>query len=1139
MNHYQSILSKLNGFVSKYYKKQLLIGALLFLALGLLFFIVIFGVEHFLWLGSSGRFILLVVFLLSEVFLLAKYIVTPLFYLFKLKKGISNRDASIVIGKHFPDVGDKLVNLLDLASDKQQSELLLASIEQRSKNLSKVPFTSAIKLQDGFKYAKYVLIPLVLIGLLWVSGDISSFFGSYKRVVNYDIAYEPPAPFAFHLLSDSLTVLEDQPVIIQVMTKGEYRPEQAYIVVNGESFLLENNGQSFQFRFTPPLVNSSFHFTANDVASKTYELNVLKTPFINDFSIQLEYPSYIKKNNETLNGTGNATIPEGTKVHWAIEAINTNNINLVLKDTALAFKRHKNNFDFTQVIYNNTDYQLSTKNDNVIDHEVLSYQLTVVKDQYPSIKIEETKDSINPNVAYYFGELLDDYQINKLRLVCYPSDNEEDKQMLTLDIAKSNVEQFYYTFPSGLDIDPEIDYSFYFQVTDNDAIRKGKSTKSRIFSASLYSKNQLKEKSLENQKGLLNQLDNSLDKFKEQRNTLDELSKNQKEKQKLDFNDKNEVKDFLHKQKQQERLMQKFSKELQQNLDQDSGDNKDNKLLQERLQRQELQAKKNEKLLEELQKVSDKINKEELAKRLEELSKSQQNSERNLEQLLELTKQYYVTEKTAQLAEDIKELAEEQLELAQDSLNNTKGNQEKLSKEFQDFKKELDALQKDNQELKKPLDIKRDKGKEDQIQQEQNDAEQELNKKNEDADKPNPDAKSKAAKSQKSASDKMKEISESLQQSGGGSSESSIAEDAEMLRQILDNLITFSFKQESLYDQVSKQERQLFEFSETVRSQKELRGLFEHVDDSLFALSLRRAEISEFVNEQITEVYYNIDKSLERIADNQVYYALSNQKTVVSSANTLADFLANILDNMQQSMKSGSGSGSGKSQAKSKGKGSGRGFQLPDIIKKQGALSEKMQGKSKGKGEEGKQAGGKNSGKQDGNKEKDGQEGENEGEGKGTSQNSKQQGSKESGNGESESAELYEIFKQQELIRQQLEKQLADMIQDSDKKLTKKVLQLMEDFENDLLENGITERTANKANNIQHQLMKLENASLKQGQKSERESIANKRLFNAPIMAKPAVLEKYRNETEILNRQALPLHQIFQNKVQRYFKVND
>ena len=118
---------------------------------------------------------------------------------------------------------------------------------------------------------------------------------------------------------------------------------------------------------------------------------------------------------------------------------------------------------------------------------------------------------------------------------------------------------------------------------------------------------------------------------------------------------------------------------------------------------------------------------------------------------------------------------------------------------------------------------------------------------------------------QKSAGDKLQELSQSLESSSSDSSDG-IAEDAQMLRQILENLLEFSLEQERLYDKVKTNGDNGTFQSANVKKQSELRGLFEHVDDSLFALSLRRAELSEFVNEQITDSYYNMEKSLEMMS---------------------------------------------------------------------------------------------------------------------------------------------------------------------------------------------------------------------------------------------------------------------------------
>ena len=547
--------------------------------------------------------------------------------------------------------------------------------------------------------------------------------------------------------------------------------------------------------------------------------------------------------------------------------------------------------------------------------------------------------------------------------------------------------------------------------------------------------------------------------------------------------------------------------------------------------------------MEELNKIADKIDKEELTKRLDELSKKQQNSKRNLEQLLELTKRYYVTEKAAQLASDLNKLSEQQdilseLKLGEDFSNKE---QEELNKDFEKLSEELDELKKDNEDLKKPLDLKMDKSKEESIKKDQKDALEEINMHQ--SKEESSEAKSKeqnadtAKQKQKSAAQKMKEMAEELDASSAGASGgSTITEDAEMLRQILDNLITFSFKQENLFETIEASDLDVANFSTTVRKQNSLRSLFEHVDDSLFALSLRRAELSEFVNEQITDVYYNIDKSLESIAENQMYQGVSYQKYVLSASNNLADFLADILDNMQESMQSGSGSGSSQ-----------EGFQLPDIIKGQGELKEKMDGMGKSEGGKPKKGEGKGQKGEQG-KEGKGEEGTKPGEGKngkegknGEGENGKGQGN-DKGQGqpsEEELKEIYEIYKEQQMLRQQLEQQLLDMINEGDRRLGEKLVRLMEDFENDLLENGVTQRTINKINNIEYELLKLENATLKKGKKSERESNTNVNSFQNPILTKPSALDNYRIEIEILNRQALPLRQNFQNKVKEYFKSND
>lgn len=1155
MNTYIIIQDKLQQFIKKHYTLTLIKGSILFVSLGVFIFLLLVSVEYFLWLNSAGRLLLLFILIGLEFFLLYKFILIPLFYLFKIKKGLSDKDAAQIIGSHFPEINDKLYNLFDLAGHPYQSDLLLASIEQRSSSFVTFDFNKAIDYKIVYKHIKFLAGPLLILLLLWFSGNISSFFGSYQRVINYNMAFEQPAPFSFNLISNQLSVFQNQDYEIQVKTDGAVRPEVVYILIDGNEFRMKEMNGLFTYTIKSPKSSLDFYFKANKLNSRTYTLNVFETPSIIDFSLRLQYPKYINKKSETLKSVGDAIIPEGTKVNWVINAYNTNRIQLMTQDTLYDFDAHDQKFYYSKSITSTFDYTITTSNANINNFENLSYSLKVIKDEYPLINVSQTIDSLQPNVRFFKGDISDDYGLKSVSIVYFDTSAPENTSKLSFYNGTGVVDSFYYTYPSGLSLKENTSYSFYFEVSDNDGVNGSKVTKSQVFSADFLDDNELKERQLEQQQSLLSGFDKSIEKFKKQSESLEKINDEQKEKTTLNFNDKQKVTNFLEKQEMQEAQMQKFSKQLKENLQNLNKEDKLNELLQERLERQELEAEKNKKLLDELQKVADKINKEELAQQLEDLAKKQKSGQRNLEQLLELTKQYYVTEKASQLSKDLEKLAEKQdllskLKLVEDD---TKKNQADLNKKFNELDKDLDELIKDNNDLKKPLTIEFDKQLSNSVKTDQKSALEDLNKQQgleQSSEFQNSKSETnKASKKQKSAADKIKELAEKLAQSSSGSSSTSMTEDAEVLRQILDNLLVFTFKQENLMELLSSNESTFANQSQAIIKQQELKTLFEHIDDSLFSLSLRVPEISEEINTHITEVFYNTDKAMDAISESNVYQGTSYQKYALTSGNTLSDLLANILENMQQSMKSG------------KGEGQGEDFQLPDIIKAQSELKDKMgdQGKKDNQGQNGQQGQQGDSGNDvkngnngQGNNSNTGQKGsntkDNDQEG-GIGNNSNDfngsknsQGSNFNGNqgiSEAEMKEIYEIYKEQEIIKEALEKQLNDLIENSDRQLAQKLLQQMEDFQDNLLENGITRSTLEKANLIQYQLLKLEGATIKQGKKNERESNANRNKFLNPITTKPNSFNDFKIEEEILNRQVLPLRQNFQLKIKEYFKTND
>jgi hypothetical protein len=1120
---FKNIQHKLEEFISKYYINELIKGIILFFALGLLYFLMTLLIEHFLWLSTTSRTILFWLFVGVEIALVIKFVVLPIAKLFKLQKGINYEYASKLIGKHFPQVNDKLLNVLQLQKDSTKTELLLASINQKSTELSPIPFKLAINFKTNFKYLKYAAIPLIIIFIATLTGNLNLFSDSFDRVVHYKIAYEPPAPFQFYVVNNDLYAIENTDFVLHVAVSGSVVPENVKINYNNESYFLQQKSVGeFEYVFSQPKENIRFELTANAVTSKPYKLEIIQAPSLLSFEMFLKYPSYINKQPEVLKSTGNAIVPEGTTITWKLNTKATEHVKLFALDTLLFSNTNDNTFELSKNIYNDFDYSLSTSNANLQDYEKLAFSIDVIKDEYPEINLKVEKDSIDLQTLYVYGKVSDDYGFNKLLLVYYPFEEEDKKEYQTIPLSASNISEFITAFPNNLNIKEGISYNLYFQVFDNDAIHKFKSTKSNVFTYRKRTKEEEEERNLNMQNETIKDLNKSLKKFDEQEKQLEELSKTQKEKSELNFNDKKKLESFFKRQKQQDEMMKNFNKQLKDNLEEFQKDNSKEDIfkedLKERLNQNEQQLKQDEKLLEEFEKLQDKINKEEFSQKQDELAKQNKNKKRSLEQLLELTKRFYIQNKLDKLQEQLSKQAIDQETLSNAlKQENTKDKQDKLNNEFEQFKKELEQLEKDSKDLKKPIEIPRDKLDENEVQTEQQKASDELNKQEDkqatEENKTNPKSDENlknAQKSQKKAAKKMMTMSQKMNQSmqmGGGEQ---MQEDVDMLRQVLDNLLLFSFEQESLMNQFKNIEINHNKYASFLRKQSSLRENFKHVDDSLFALSLRQPKLSETVNKEITEVYYNIDKSLNLFAENQILQGISIQQFTVTAANNLANFLSDVLDNMEEQLNPSPGKGKGD-------------MQLPDIIMSQEELNKMM--------EEGLKMS-KNGKPKDGKGDKQSENGEKGEPKKGT--NGKENG----GEGENNSLNglLYEIYQQQQELRQALENKLAkEGKEGSGTNLLKK----MEEVELELLNKGFTNETLQKMMQLEHQLLKLENATFQQGEDNKRESKTNSDNFNNNTNNQIPTAKQYFKTTEILNRQALPLQHMYKIKVQDYFRKSD
>ena len=1107
MDPFESIQIKLHQFTRKYYISELIKGVILFFSFGFLYLFFILFLEYSLWFKPTSRTFLFYFFLGVELFLLIRFIAFPFLKLIGLKKGITNLQSSKMIGRHFPEVQDKLLNVLQLKKNHLYSDLLNASIDQKSTELAAFSFSNAVDFKHNKKYLKYAIFPLLVwVGIVFTDSH-SLFKQSFERVVNYKTAYVPPPPFSFYISNPNPEVVQGKSITILVNIEGSERPNEAYIHFKSQQYYLKNNNKgAFIYTFTNVQKSFSFYLASNGIQSKDYQVKVIKTPTINNISLGLIYPNYLNRQNEQIDNCGNISVPEGTKVTWTVDATQTDSIAFTTSTQKSFFKNYtQQRFAYSKTVKRDLNYQISSSNNYLQDFEKLQFQVGVVKDVSPSIYVETNITNITQETAEFIGQISDDYGISSFQIVLHEEGAPKKEQKLDLQITKNNIQTFFYQFPDGFKLKEGIGYQFFFQVFDNDAINGRKRTTSKSFTFRKKTSEEIQQELLQNQR---NVIDNMQHLSKNQQQIQQELNLIQNEvqtKKRLGWSDKNKFEKIMERQQKYSKMMQRQTTKLEETFDQKEPLNQDFKGKKEAIQQrlEELKkAQKKETLLREIEKIADKINKNDLLTKAKQLAQQNQQQERSLTRILELTKRFYIEQKTMQIADKIEKLSQKQ----QEEINKKKpaiSGQNKINKEFKKIKEELKQLKKDNTNLKDPMQLPNLGEEKKAVDSSLNDAEKKLLKENFLG----------AKVSQKKASNKLKSMSAKMEQAMQQMQGESMEENLDDLRKILENLVIFSFKQEQLINTFTDRSTVHPDFGEDLKKQYQLKTYFKHIDDSLYVLSMRLPKLSETINNDLSTTHYNLDQSLDNFSENRFSKGASNQRYVMMAVNNLANYLSSTLSNMKNAMSMKRGSGKKKKSS---------GFRLPDLIKSQGELSKRMkQGLKKGFQREGDTPGNK------GNKGKKSKKGD----------GSKNEEGNSNDIGDELDEELYEIYKQQSFLRQALQDQFkkASNKQGGAGAPARKALKSMEDLENEILEKGFHFSTLQKMQRLSYDLLKLNSASLEQGKDKQRSSkTSDARLQKNKIKAIKFQKQFY-NQTEILNRQSLPLRQNYKKKVRAYF----
>lgn len=911
-NNYNLLLQKLDSFTRKYYFSKLIRGLLYSIGIVILAFIVIAVLEYFFYFSSTVRKALFYGFFgLSGIVFIAG-VLYPLLQILKLGKIISHQKAAQIIGTHFTDVKDRLLNVLQLkeqSKDVTSKALIEASINQKAATLKPVPFTQAVNLNRNTKYIKYALLPLsFLVILLFAAPNLIK--DSTDRLLRNDEEFVKPAPFHFNLLTNDLEAIQNESLLVDVGVTGTVLPKEAYIHFNDFSYKLnQKNANEFSYQFANLQKDMSFYFEADGFTSENYEIKVIPKPSIVGFDVDIDYPSYTGKKDETLSNTGDIVVPVGSKILWQFKAKNTDDIKMGFNKENVDVQRISElDFNYSKKFYEDDTYTVYVSNEKIKNADSITYTISTIPDLYPNISAEEVKDSTDKNLIYFLGDASDDYGLANLYFKWRLKDNAEyEKVSVEYKGSNKNAKYTYFWDLTGMGLKAGDEVYYHFEVWDNDGVKGSKFSRTPEMTFKLPSVREMEEQTDEQNEELKEDLKETLEEVKDMKEEVKDMKERILQKKDLDWEDKKAIEDVINKHKKVQNQVEQIQQDFQKNLKQEQEYRQPSESIQQKKEKlqelfEQVMSDEMKEMMKKLEEMLDKLEQEDAFEELEDFELNDEELEEELDRMLELFKQLEFEEKMTETIDKLNELAEEEEDLSEETKENETGDldeqekkQEELDEKFEDIKEDLEKLDEMGKELSEPQSMEEHKEDSEDIQEDMEDAGEQLEQ----------NQKSGASKKQKSASQKMQQMANSMQQQMNQQQEEQMEEDMKAIRQLLENLVKLSIDQEDVMDNILLTDINNPKYKKLVQDQYKIQEDAQMVKDSIIALSKRIFQIESFVTKEITNINKNMDDGLDYLEERKVNDGTVNQQYIMTGFNNLALMFNETLQQMQQQMSAG------------------------------------------------------------------------------------------------------------------------------------------------------------------------------------------------------------------------------------------
>ncbi len=860
-------------------------------------------------------------------------ILFPLFKIFLPTNKEEKYNLAKLVGRTFPEIDDRLLNVIQLSEEDTYSELKESAILFQLKKTELFNFNNSVSYSILKKTILFTILVIVSSVILFFS--FSELRQATIKILNYSNEYVTPKKYTFYIEPQNISVTKGENVKIKISVLGNQPSKITLNLKDDENqnykeiILIPDSLKFFIYNINSIKTNTKYFVVAEDVVSEEFLIKVIDKPFVSELELKVSPPSYTKVESTIQKDNGNVLAIVGSKISVKI------NSNKELLKGILEF----NNGEKKNLFLDNREGKVSFSilkdrrykikildKQNNENENPIEYKIITKADLYPIIEVLKPKGDLEltkSEMVFSEIKISDDFGFKKLVLNYRLSASsfgeiEEKFTSFNLDIKKSEIQQtaIYSWDLSPLMLAAGDIISFYFEVFDNDNISGPKSTKSKMFQLRVPTMEEL-FKSAE-----LKQDEAKIDLEK----TLKEAEKIQEDMKKLSNELRKDEKEISWEEnKKLKETLEKFKK-LQNKIDEAKEKLESAK---EKLEQNDLLSKETLDKYSELQKLMDEMNSEDMKNALKKLQQQMNNMNRDnsqkslsemefneemfqksLERTVNLLKRIQIEQKMDEVIKRTEELQKNIDELKKETEKSNLSNnaeQEKLAKIQEELSKQLEQL---NEEMKNLQD------KMSEFKEMPNDSMKELQKEMQEQNNKNLSEEMKKMLKQKNkqnALQQMQQFSKNMQRMKSQMQQMQQQMQQQNQMEVLfemmkgiNNLISLSKEEEALKNDTEISITSINAVSQSVQKQKEVMDGLDKMLKGLSELSQKTFAITPEMGQALGKAKNEMNSAMQAMQNKNSTLAMAGQTGAMKYLNQAATMMKG---NMEQMMNGGQGGG--------------------------------------------------------------------------------------------------------------------------------------------------------------------------------------------------------------------------------------